>query len=362
MGLVVASRPDGIGTRLLTILCARRFAERIGYDFRFTWPSLKENHYDYSANLLQKDDFFEIFARERIFADSEGEFGALADTSVLEGRRLFSILGAYGRTWTTTTAGFREDSASYDVILYDHPTILRLGDDRPDADAAALKAYWNSIRWNRDVEEAYRRFAATAQLATSPAIHMRRGDIAAMIHEADFDYLRSRGITVIFQRYLPVSTAFRELREKFAAAKNIVICSEDRGIPALFEAEFPGVAFHTSFGVFDDLGNKKALLDLMILAGCQDLISPFKSYYSECAASVGSCRLTRSDLDVFALTRELGAIIDGSAAPNKIALKVLVLVFAWRNLWHCPDLPERANLLEASRALDPELTQELLDI
>jgi len=40
---------------------------------------------------------------------------------------------------------------------------------------------------------------------------------------------------------------------------------------------------------------------------------------------------------------------------------VLVLVLAWRNLWHCPDLPERANLLETSRSLDPALTQELLD-
>jgi hypothetical protein len=361
MGLVVASRPDGIGTRLLTILCARRFAERIGYDFRFAWPSLQENHYDYSANLLQKDDFFEIFARERIFADTEGEFGSLADTTILDGHRVFSILGAYGRTWTTTTAGFREDSASYDVILYDHPTILRLDDEGLDAGNAALKAYWNTIRWNRDVEEAYRRFAGASHLATSPAIHMRRGDIAAMIHEADFDYLRSRGITVVFQRFLPISTAFREVREKFPEAKNIVICSEDRGIPALFEAEFPGVAFHTSFGMFDDFGSKKALLDLMILAGCQDLISPFKSYYSECAASVGACRLLRSDLDVFALVRELGAIVDGSPAANKPALKVLVMVLAWRNLWHRPDLPERADLLEAARALDPRLTQELLD-
>jgi hypothetical protein len=361
MGLVVASRPDGIGTRLLTILCARRFAESIGYDFRFTWPSLQENHYDYSANLLQKEDFLEIFASERIFADTEGDFGSLVDASILDGLRMFSVLGAFGHSWTTTMAEFREQSASYDVILYDHPTILRLDDEGPDAGRAAVKAHWNAIKWNRDVEKAYRDFAATTHLATSPAIHMRRGDVASMIHEADFEYLRARGITVIFQRYLPISTAFRELRDNFPAAKNIVICSEDRAIPALFRAEFPGVAFHTSFGMFNDAGSKKALLDLMILAGCKDLISPFKSYYSECAASVGACRLLRSDLDVFALVRELGAIIDGSESPNKPALKVLTLVLAWRNLWHRPDLPERADLLEVSRALDPDLTQELLD-
>jgi hypothetical protein len=361
MGLVVAGRPDGIGTRLLTILCARRFAERIGYDFRFTWPSLQADHYDYSANLLQKDEFLEIFASENIFSGTEGSFGSVADTAIFDGRRVFSILGAFGQTWAATMAQFQEQSAPYDVILYDHPTILRLDGEAPDAGIATLKAHWNTIKWNRDVEEAYRGFAATSHLATSPAFHMRRGDVAAMICEASFDYLRSRGITIIFQRYLPLSTAFSEVREKFPAAKNIVICSEDRAIPTSFEAEFPNVTFHSSFGIFDDFGSKKALLDLMILAGCQDLVSPFKSYYSECAASVGTCRLTRSDLDVFGLVRELGAIIDGSAAPNKTALKVLVMVIAWRNLWHRPDLPARAELLDRSRALDPALTQELLD-
>jgi hypothetical protein len=61
-----------------------------------------------------------------------------------------------------------------------------------------------------------------------------------------------------------------------------------------------------------------------------------------------------------ALVHELNAVVDGSPAQNKPALKVLVMVTAWGDLWHRPDLPERARLLAESRALNPELTQQLL--
>lgn len=365
MGIVVACRPDGLGTRLMTLLCARLLAEKLEYGLQFMWPSLTDNHYVYTAQLLQEESFADVFSSTSVFSDTDPDFGRLVDSETLRDRRVFSLVGAYGSEYGSglhaTTRDFIEQSSRYDVVLYDRPTVLEFRDRANDGgDHSRVKEYWRKINFNHSVVKAFQSFSQSCDLPNIPAIHVRRGDIAAMIHSADFNFLRTNGVHIVFQRYLPLQTVFDIISRDFVDRSDIVVCSESRDVVMSLRERFPHIKFHSSAGIFPEHSSKEALLDLMILSGAKELISPFKSFYSECASFVGTCEIYRAELDVFNLVKELSEIIDRSLAPNKPALKALVMVVGWQNLGRLGDSPERARLLITARELDSTLVDELL--
>lgn len=66
---VVASRPDGLGTRLLNLVAARYFAEIHNNDFALLWRDIKSKFYD--TNLLQSDSIVDFFDNGKVFRDIE---------------------------------------------------------------------------------------------------------------------------------------------------------------------------------------------------------------------------------------------------------------------------------------------------
>ena len=355
---VVARRPDGLGTRLLAILSARVFADKHGLKLSIIWPSMNDPHYNFKSGLLQADTLSDVFSGNHAFIDRlDIKF---VDESFLHGKQIFSMFGTFGDNLNSGESDINTLTTGYDAILYDYPGIFKHNSYSEDDDLETLKKCWNLFNFNREVVDLFISWKEHTNLSDSVAVHIRRGDMPSMLCNSDFDFLRHRGIHIIFQRYIPTATVINLLEGKFSRYESIVICSEDNSPLRNLANMLPHKNFFSSFGLFKPDSNQQALFDLLVLANAAVLISPYKSFYSECAALVGKCARYNAGLDVPNLTRELCDLINCSDVSNADRLRSLVLIVGWQNMWQWPESEERVVLLERAKSFDKALVEEMV--
>lgn len=355
---VIASRPDGLGTRLLTILHALGFAERMGTSLTLGWPSLAHDHYDPASSLLKAETVGEIF---------EGGIPIRDRPDILIGgekpwadKRTLCLHGALDQMRGMTAEEIEEFASQYDVMLYDLPFPLPLAGSNEAREGALVRDNWTRLNIAQPVQDAFDTISREIGLAQGVAAHIRRGDMLPMLRNAHVSDLREWGITQLFQRFVPLKTVANIVETRMPDAKSLVICSEDPSIVDQMQALLPDRTIFSSRGIFPSDGNQAALLDLMLLAGAQQLISPFKSYFSECANTVGRCELVNAGLDIPNLIGELEEALKRSECADKDARKAVLYMAGYLNLWHVPESEYRAWLLAEARAADPAIVDEML--
>lgn len=346
MPTVVAVRPDGIGTRLLTILYAHRFAEQMGWTFRAHWPSLIDANYR-DRDLLSADTLPDYFQGGVLFKDSVKD--VWIDEEFALGKRVFQLSAAqslHGMTRDEVNAHV----ASYDVFMYDIPEPVQLHQWDRAAEAKAIRVSWKNLNFALDVRKACTAVISQLDMQSSPAIHLRRGDILNMLTDGPFEHLIDAGVVQIFQRYLPFGTVEETVRRDFADAPGLLVCSEDLTLTKRINEAFPDKTVVSAMNVFPVGSNKAALLDIMLLTRSRVIIAPFVSYFSLCASKVSLTKRHPPRLDIEIMLPELIGALDRVAPPDIDARKAIVYTCGYQNLVHSPDTELRAKLrLEAIR-------------
>jgi hypothetical protein len=355
---VIATRPDGLGTRLLTILFGLRFSEQLGAPFSIYWPNFHDIHYPSNEVLLQQKDIEDIIVTERPIKDR-------ADVGFVEPPlepfpRYFRI--------SDNIAGLKDkliDEISpligpYDVIQYNVPEAVALAGSDASNELLIAKRNWERLNFSNDIVESFGSFSNQFNLGSSVAIHLRRGDILNMLKYEALDILASTGATQIFQRYIPLKTVAAVLRKDFSDFSQCIVCSESDSAAADLQELLPEVNVLNSNVAYAKNCNQRALLDLMILAGSSHLVSPFKSYFSECAATIGNCSPLNVGLDIPSLIDELITVLDGDNVLDLKSRKSIIYSYGYLNLWYIPDSEYRQELLDRAMSSDSEICRSLI--
>ncbi|MDP9632000.1 UNVERIFIED_ORG: hypothetical protein J2W85_004083 [Ensifer adhaerens] len=357
---VVAVRPDGLGTRLLSIAYARQFAQKLGAPLKVAWPSLEDRNYLNSPQILKEDQIGEIFDGGKIFKDRDDV--EVLEAKILSGKRLMHLHGIRDTFACSSIAEIVAMAAEFDYIVYDIPEAGLVRGEVPDEDNAKIKQTWDLFNFSADVTAAFQKIQDEADLSHAVAIHFRRGDVVNKITVDTIDELKRTGATQIFQRFLPLRTAVGIVRNRFADVHTCVICSEDAQMQARLQAYLPGRRVISANGIFPEGGNKAALLDLLILSNAGDLISPFKSYFSECASILGRCRVHNSGLDIMNFVDEVVVEIEKTMPNDARMRKAIFFAFGFNNLWYEPQSGYRRFLHRQASILDGSVVNELISV
>jgi hypothetical protein len=117
--IVCAHRKDGIGTRLLTIIYARIFAEVIGFDFKVIWPQVGSALYDNNGQF-QSYPKHKIFLKDYVF-EGETRRGDFSSRDSLETRRFLNLHNERQRLDGMDIEQFQAFVNDFDVVSYNQP-------------------------------------------------------------------------------------------------------------------------------------------------------------------------------------------------------------------------------------------------
>jgi hypothetical protein len=354
---IVGARPDGIGTRLLTILYARQFADKMGLPFYASWPDLMDPHYK-NDSLLTAESASELFIDGRLFKDKDVEW--------LHGEFTYSLQVARypqqyaSREWTKSE--MTDFLSGFHMMVYDIPLpIYFAGVDKGQA-ANEIRRLWKQLNFSSDVIEAAEEIIGRLDMDQCVAAHVRRGDILNIMTDSDLTWFQNVGVIQVFQRYIPFQTVVDSITSKFSDRRSVLVCSEDPSIAARLQEALPGRQVITSVGAFQLGSSKAALLDQMLLSESRDIVAPFKSLFSECASTVGpQVNIHTVNLDVWNLVPELIDQLDKVQPPDIDSRKAVVYGTTYQNLLHYPDDdPFKSSILAKAREADPEICRSII--
>ncbi len=311
---VVAGRHDGIGTRLLTLMAGRYFAQAAGLPVSFIWPSLHDPLYT-SNDLLKFGSSGEIFRDARVFKDLDGP--PVADWD--QDTKFFAV------SWLTepaTVDNVLQGAKDVDVVLYNVPHMI-VGTEGHETGAGSYARLWRSFNFSEEVTGAYNQIVAERK--DYVAIHMRRGDTARMLAESPLDYLEKFGFDLLFQRYMPLQQAASLANRYLDGDKPIIVVSEDAEMAGKLAALLPNRTVTGTAGHFKHDGTQQALLDLIVLAGSKSLLSPPCSFFSECAVKVSDTVNYKADFELDALASELLPLLETSGVADVALRKAMFL-------------------------------------
>ena len=355
MSVIVASRPDGLGTRLLAILYARRLSELLDVPMQADWPSMEDVHYQ-NDRLLQSEQKSDLFANGKLFRDIDVPWAVRA---FHEGK---------SATWVShhdpekiwTLDELKALVREHDILLYNVAMPLRIQGYNPRVEAKEIRRLWQQLSFTLDVRKACAEIIDQVDMEKCVAVHVRRGDILNILTMAPLDYLRSNGITQIFQRYIPFQTAVDAISRQFADATSVLVCSEDATIGKRLQGALKGKRVISSVGKFPEGSDKAAMLDILLLSRSHNILAPYHSTFSECAARVGRyAKIHKAHLDVANIVAELMPILEKSGLPDVGRRKAVLYAMACQNLWGKNDADLRAKFLGEAMKLDPEIAKSI---
>ncbi|MDB5512753.1 MAG: hypothetical protein JWR08_2236 [Enterovirga sp.] len=292
MPRVIATRGDGLGSRLLAALHGRVLAEALGFELAVIWPKLGGLPLHDAKTIFDPEHRAELFYGDALFDDTgplRGHFTTLeAQTVPLKGA--FEVAPECQRDDRST---FLARLGPGTGLLYNHPNELFPFVHQHVAPPAAWRRAWDAISWSDRVHEA----VAAVSGAAGPrylAVHVRRGDILEMLHKTDLGYLAASGMAQILQRYLSLETIFGKL-EAIRGTETIVVCSEDSDVQHAFAARFDRVVSSRLDAGLTDA--QRAAVDLVLLSRAATIVTANQSYFGRCAATGGRCTEIALELD-----------------------------------------------------------------
>ena len=194
--IVCAARKDGIGTRLLTIIYARIFAEAIRFDFKVIWPQLGSPLYD-NNGLFHSYPKHKIFLKDYVF-EGETRRGDFSSRDSIEARRILNLRNERQRLDGMDFEQFQAFVDDFDVVLYNQPyplvQFLRYEVDIP----SEVKRLWKCIVWNFEITQFVDDVSSRLSIQDCIAVHIRRGDLVNALVQADI-ISRAPGCRVFFR-------------------------------------------------------------------------------------------------------------------------------------------------------------------
>jgi hypothetical protein len=318
--IVCACRRDGIGTRLLTMIYARIFSETIGYEFKVIWPNVDTRSHD-NRQLFHPNFRHRIFLKDYVF-EGERRRGDFTSLEEMDGRHILYLSNEVERLASMDIESFKAFADDFDVIWYDQPKLLlqslKYGVDIP----SEVRRLWKCIAWNREITLAVDHISIQLPLQECIAVHIRRGDLINLLLKADIDSLRIL-MALIFRRYSPIQTVV-DVLGRMRNDEKILLCCEDRNVRELLLKKYGADIIYLSNDLFKGADDQRAIIDMMLLSRSKILIAPFSSYFSRCAAEIGSCKYVRLEMDLPLIAEELSEIVDTINSERELSVKALI--------------------------------------
>lgn len=329
--LIMATRTDGLGGRLLAMANAKSLADRLGYRFGFTWNS--KNITDQESHTV--DVVQNIFSAEFIDRHWLGEKIKTTDCAAL-GRTDFapSDLEAAAR---------QEKPRGWICNEFDALDFFRDDGGGPVRRSEALRTFGYAPAVRQALDAAGKcRFPAPMA-----ALHLRSGDIVYGTH---------RRRLIFADKVIPSALARAIVSELASQGLTTLLIGQDRAMLDYLQAE-TGALRTDDFGAgeFKQQQALNAFFEMALMARCQQ-IHAGKSIYAQVASILGGVpRVDASAL--FSKSRAAEIILDELQAHES---KYHPLESAFGYQWTFVTLeseisPARAReLLGKALALDPE--------
>lgn len=322
------------------------------------WPSLSDKNYSSDTPLLQREDTSDLF-------DMNAPVKDRSDISFVHSlphpsQRCCKISGAIKEFENLPIREIEARIDSFDFVLYDLAEPVLFSGTDSSIERAIAKFNWQRLVFSPQIVDSIKSFSSAFNLSKSVAVHVRRGDLINKLINDPIDLLLQSGATEIFQRYIPVKTIVNILSKDFPDLNSCIICSESHEVVHQLEQLAPGLSFVQTTAAFAQNCNQRALLDLLILSKAACIVSPFKSYFSTCAETVGDCKLINSGLDIPNLVEELSTALDALDLPDQKTRKAIVYAYGFLNLWYEPNSDYRHTLKDLTMAEDPDIGRVLL--
>lgn len=140
----------------------------------------------------------------------------------------------------------------------------------------------------------------------------------------------------------------------------ILICGEERGSEKQFARRYGQENVVASWELFDGTPNQQAFADLILLSRAKILIAPVLSFYSRCAASVGTCTFRAVPLDISNLVEELVALAGGDDQRRKNVAAMIFAQAAKMTGANEDAGKARAQLVSQAEGYDPIIARRIL--
>lgn len=254
--LIVATRDDGLGGRLLAMASAKSLADRLGYGFGFTW-----NHQTDGDNIFHVIDVVErIFSADFIEKHclgkviKESDFGTLKETVV-------------SRASLDAATGLRKLRGWIYNELHVH-----------QADVASTTQALRSFGFSSAVQQVLDAAGQRPFQGPTAALHLRSGDIVRGKY-------RSR--LVFADKVIPSTLAKAIVSELAAKGLSTLLIGQDRDTLDYLKAE-TGALLADDFGAghFGD-ETLRAFFEMALMARCQQIYAG-SSIYARIASVMGS--------------------------------------------------------------------------
>jgi tetratricopeptide (TPR) repeat protein len=259
--LIVATRTDGLGGRLLAMANAKALADRLGYRFGFTWNSRKiTDQESHTVDLVQN-----IFCAEFIDRHWLGEKVRAAD---------FDLVGHAPFT-SSDLDGIARQGRRRGWICNEFNALDFFRDDGagPPRRSEALRAFGYAPAVRRALDA-----AGTCRLpGPMAALHLRSGDI---VHGT------ARRRLVFADKVIPSTLAKAIVSELSSKGLTTLLVGQDRAVLDYLQAE-TGALRTDDFGAgdFEDEA-LSAFFEMALMARCQE-IHAGKSIYAVVASVMG---------------------------------------------------------------------------
>lgn len=303
--LVIARRPDGIGTRLMNLLCARLFSEQIGRKLVLAWPDISQTVPFYSENILNFSSCDKVFKNNEIFNDIDNvaviddeDYGKIVnnENSVILSNFLPSNgleIFRPGSHKLLVDPKLIDNIQQYKYIIYDFPLVLEWQEKESQNNLNKIKYYWQNFNWHNDLLSKLDAINLNCEVNKATVIHLRRGDVLKYFLYGNI--VGSDIVTGLLQRFLPVKTAYNKIIH--SDLDNFIICSESSDIAEEFKCLLPGKKVITTSNFFPDSEDQQAIFDLLVMSQSKQVISSPLSYFSTCAGFCGSTTLITCSFD-----------------------------------------------------------------
>lgn len=241
--LVIASRGDGFGARLVAILNAMYVAECTGLEFKFTWPKMRADSEFHAVPSVE-----EMFSPEFINA----YYDPLLDLSRFEDSHNTPV----------TQAQISKIIESADTLGLNVKTCDAISQVYGrEAPVGTFPRLWEEVGFAQRISEMFR-LGRESVNAETIAVHCRRGDTVTGVYRYRlFNY-----------KYFPTAYVKALLADAALAGRQVLFFSDDAHIEDQMRREFGVITTEELSGGLVKNQTEEAIFDLGAMSACQDIV------------------------------------------------------------------------------------------
>ncbi|EAJ2879208.1 hypothetical protein A0X34_00605 [Campylobacter coli] len=293
-GVIIPTRQDGFGARMIAVLNAMYLAEKTGFKFRLWWPEYK--------NYGDKDNAIIVENENKIFSEKFIQKYSITNSKIdiIEGLEYASIDDIKNGNFGSTLGWWK----SYPL---DRNTIIDL--DESDY-IETCKKNWRNI----DFSTQYKNII----LSQSQYLNKNRNNIGIHVRNGEtifaYNFRRLIFQKMIMDRFFPLELVIELVLRNQSGESNIILFGMDtEGLnkvkcitKSLSESK---LVFLSSDFISKEMSEmEKIFFDVSLLSQVRSVFCVKQSFYTKFASLIGDCRLVEYD-SVFSMEEQFDIIV-----------------------------------------------------